>query len=63
MRIILGSDYDKFNYLIGKEYTHVKEGVIYNGIVRNEHPNFDNALVRNEHYYGEVIYWLDIDTH
>lgn len=60
MRIELGENYEKFNRLVNKECTTVKDGVIYSGIVRNEHPDFDIALVRNEHYYGRVIYWLDV---
>lgn len=58
MRINLGENYEKFNRLVGKEYITVKDGVIYSGIIRNEHLDFNIALVRNEHYYGCVIYWL-----
>ena len=61
MRIELGKNYNKFNKLVGKEYTTVKDGINYLGIVRNEHPNFDISLIRNEHYYGSVTYWLDVN--
>lgn len=62
MKIKLGDDFSRFNSLVGKKCTIEEGGATYTGIVSVEHPGFDKSLIRNEIYYGPVIYWLDVLT-
>lgn len=53
---------------IGKKYymkegtlaTEVIDGKEITGKVVTEHPDFDKSLVRNEHYYGQIDYYLEV---
>jgi len=35
-------------------------GIEFIGTLIKEHPNFDKSLVRNDHYYGKIDYYLDV---
>lgn len=50
---------DKYYKRSGEVVTEVIGKRRITGMVVIKHPNFDPALVRNEHYYGEIKYYLE----
>jgi len=60
-RIELGNDYRKYFPVWGEKITIERKNKKYTGTVRSEYPGgFDKNLIRGEHYYGEVNYYLEI---
>lgn len=55
IRILNG---DKFYKRNGQSVTEIIDGKPVTGKIEIIHPNFDSSLVRNEHYYGEIEYYL-----
>ena len=52
---------DKYYKKNGIKATEIINGKKITGIIRIEEPDFDIALVRQEHYYGQIDYYLEIE--
>ena len=51
---------DKYYRRDGEVVCVVVDGKKLTGKIRKEHPNFDVSLVRNDHYYGQIDYYLEV---
>jgi hypothetical protein len=60
-RIKLENVGDKYYRKDGEQTTEIIDGKSYTGIIRKEHPSFDISLVRGEHYYGQIDYYLEVE--
>ena len=52
---------EKYYNREGVTATEVIDGKRISGIIAIEHPDFDVSLLRGEHYYGKIDYYIEFE--